>query len=332
MRFVFLLLLLCASLARGAEPDLLEPDKAFRFSARLKDAHSIEVNYQIAPGYYLYRDKFRFALTPAEAKPGAANFPAGVKHKDEFFGEVETYRGNLSFVLPFELAKADVPAIRVAVTSQGCADVGVCYIPYEQKAELKLAALASSAPRSDAQSSPVDGQISRPAAAAGGDDDRAAAILGGSFWLAMVTFFIGGLLLSFTPCVLPMVPILSGIIIGTGRSVTRTKGLLLAAVYVLGMAITYAAAGVAAGLSGAMLSATLQNPWVLGAFAAIFVLLALSMFGFYELQLPAALQSGLSGASNRLPGGQGLGVFAMGVLSALIVGPCVAAPLAGALL
>jgi thiol:disulfide interchange protein DsbD len=159
-----------------------------------------------------------------------------------------------------------------------------------------------------------------------------AALLNGGFWLAVASFFGFGLLLAFTPCVLPMVPILSGIIIGGGRPVTRGKGLLLAAVYVLGMAITYAIAGVAAGLSGAMLSATLQNPWVLGAFAAVFVVLALSMFGFYELQLPAALQSRLSGASNRLPGGQGLGVFAMGVLSALIVGPCVAAPLAGALL
>ena len=330
MRFVFLLLLLCASLVRGAEPDLLEPDKAFRFSARLKDAHSIEVNYQIAPGYYLYRDKFQFALTPAEAKPGAAQFPRGEKHKDEFFGEVETYRGNLSFVLPFELAKADVSSIRLAVTSQGCADAGVCYVPYEQKAELKLAALTSSASRSDAPASPFGTPAAAPAA--GGDDDRVAALLGGGFWLAVVSFFGFGLLLSFTPCVLPMVPILSGIIIGAGRPVTRMKGFTLAAVYVLGMAITYAAAGVAAGLSGAMLSATLQNPWVLGAFAAIFVVLALSMFGFYELQLPATLQSRLSGASNRLPGGQGLGVFAMGVLSALIVGPCVAAPLAGALL
>jgi thiol:disulfide interchange protein DsbD len=330
MRFVLLLLLLCASLARGAEPDLLEPDKAFRFSARLKDAHSIEVNYQIAPGYYLYRDKFRFALTPAEAKAGAAQFPRGEKHKDEFFGEVETYRGSLSIVLPFEVAKADISAIKLAVTSQGCADVGVCYIPYEQNAELKLAALTSSAPRSDAPASPFGVPAAAPAA--GGDDDRVAALLGGGFWLAVASFFGFGLLLSFTPCVLPMVPILSGIIIGAGRPVTRTKGFTLAAVYVLGMAITYAAAGVAAGLSGAMLSATLQNPWVLGAFAAIFVVLALSMFGFYELQLPATLQSRLSGASNRLPGGQGLGVFAMGVLSALIVGPCVAAPLAGALL
>jgi thiol:disulfide interchange protein DsbD len=331
MRFALVLFLLFSSLARGAEPDLLEPDKAFRFSARLKDAHSIEVNYQIAPGYYLYRDKFRFVLTPADAKPGAAQFPAGEKHKDEFFGEVETYRGNISIVLPFELAKPGVPAIRLAVTSQGCADAGVCYIPYEQKAELKLAALGQPATRSDAPAAPLDGPA--PAVpAAGGDDDRVAALLNGGFWFAVASFFGFGLLLAFTPCVLPMVPILSGIIIGGGRPVTRGKGLLLAAVYVLGMAITYAAAGVAAGLSGAMLSATLQNPWVLGAFAAVFVVLALSMFGFYELQLPVALQSRLSGASNRLPGGQGVGVFAMGVLSALIVGPCVAAPLAGALL
>jgi len=313
---IWLAIVLAAStLAHGAEPELLEPDKAFRFSARLKDARSIEVNYQIAPGYYLYRDKFRFELSPADAKPGAAQLPAGRKHRDEFFGEVETYRGNVSIVLPFELAEAGVPAIKLAATSQGCADVGVCYIPHEQKAELKLAALTGGA-----------------APAAGGEDDRVAALLGGGFWLAVVSFFGFGLLLSFTPCVLPMVPILSGIIIGAGHPVTRTRGLLLAAVYVLGMAITYAIAGVAAGLSGAMLSAMLQNPWVLGAFAAIFVVLALSMFGFYELQLPVALQSRISSASDRFHGGHGVGVFVMGVLSALIVGPCVAAPLAGALL
>ncbi len=318
VRIGLALLLAASTLVHGAEPELLEPDKAFRFSARLKDPRSIEVNYQIAPGYYLYRDKFRFVLSPAGAKAGAAQLPAGDKHKDEFFGEVETYRGNLSIVLPFELAEAGVPAIRLAVISQGCADAGVCYIPHEQKAELKLAGLS--------------GGTAPAAPAAGGEDDRVAALLGGGFWLAVASFFGFGLLLSFTPCVLPMVPILSGIIIGAGQPVTRTRGLLLAGLYVLGMAITYAIAGVAAGLSGAMLSATLQNPWVLGAFAAVFVVLALSMFGFYELQLPVVLQSRLSSASNRLPGGQGIGVFVMGVLSALIVGPCVAAPLAGALL
>jgi thiol:disulfide interchange protein DsbD len=326
MRFVLIFLLVLCGFAHAAEPELLEPDKAFRFSARLKDPRSIEVNYQIAPGYYLYRDKFSFVLSPAGAKPGAAQLPAGQKHRDEFFGEVETYRGNISIVLPFELAEAGVPAIKLAATSQGCADAGVCYIPHEQKAELKLAALGQGATRSDAPAALLGG----PAAA--GEDDRVAALLGGGFWLAIASFFGFGLLLSFTPCVLPMVPILSGIIIGAGQPVTRTKGLLLATVYVLGMAITYAIAGVAAGLSGAMLSALLQNPWVLGAFAAIFVVLALAMFGFYELQLPVALQSRLASASNRFHGGHGVGVFVMGVLSALILGPCVAAPLAGALL
>jgi len=148
----------------------------------------------------------------------------------------------------------------------------------------------------------------------------------------IISFFVFGMLLSFTPCVLPMVPILSGIIVGHGHKLTRTHGRLLSGVYVLGMAITYALAGVAAGMSGALLSAALQNPWVLGAFATLFVALALSMFGFYELQLPTALQSRLAGASGRLHGGHYTGVFAMGALSALIVGPCVAAPLAGALL
>ncbi len=317
---ILVILLALCGFARAAEPELLEPDKAFRFSARLTDARSIEVNYQIAPGYYLYRDKFRFVLAPADAKPGAAALPAGRKHKDEFFGEVETYRGNVSIALPFELADAGVPAITLAVTSQGCADVGVCYVPHEQKAVLQLAAAGAATTRSDAPAPLL------------GEDDRVAALLGGGFWLAIASFFGFGLLLSFTPCVLPMVPILSGIIIGAGHTVTRTRGLGLAALYVLGMAITYAVAGVAAGLSGAMLAATLQNPWVLGAFAAVFVVLALSMFGFYELQIPVALQERLSNASNRMQGGRGVGVFVMGVLSALIVGPCVAAPLAGALL
>ncbi len=327
MRFLLTLLLVLSSLARGAEPELLEPEKAFRFSARLKDERSIEVNYQIAPGYYLYRDKFRFTLAPEGAKAGAARLPAGKKHRDEFFGEVETYRGDLTIVLPFDTAGAGVPAVTLTAVSQGCADVGVCYVPQEQKAELRLAALGAGATRTDAP-----GALFGGAAPAAGEDDRVAGLLRGGFWLAVASFFGFGLLLSFTPCVLPMVPILSGIIIGAGHPVTKTKGFLLAAVYVLGMAITYAVAGVAAGLSGAMLSAALQNPWVVGGFAAVFVALALAMFGAYELQLPVALQSRIASASNRFHGGHLAGVFSMGVLSALILGPCVAAPLAGALL
>jgi thiol:disulfide interchange protein DsbD len=323
MRLALMLFLLFSSCAWAAEPELLEPDKAFRFTARLKDERSIEVSYQIAQGYYLYRDKFRFELAPPAVKAGEAKFPAGKKHKDEFFGEVETYRGNLTIVLPFETGGAAPPAVTLTATSQGCADAGVCYVPHQQKAELRLAAF-----------SPVPGGAAAPpgGAPAGASDDAYAAVLGGGFWLAVASFFGFGLLLSFTPCVLPMVPILSGVIIGAGHTVTRTRGFALAALYVLGMAMTYAIAGVIAGLSGEMLAATLQSPWVVGAFALVFVALALSMFGFYELQLPVALQSRLTDASNHLPGGRGAGVFVMGVLSALIVGPCVAAPLAGALL
>jgi thiol:disulfide interchange protein DsbD len=327
MRAVLIFLLAIAGCARAAEPDLLEPDQAFRFAARLKDARSIEVRYQIASGYYLYRDKFQFTLAPAGVKPGAPQLPPGRKHRDEFFGEVETYRGSVSIVLPFQLAETSLPAIQLTAVSQGCADIGVCYVPHEQKAELQLAALSPGATRSDAAG---PGLFSDAASAA--DDALIARVFEGGFWLVIASFFGFGLLLSFTPCVLPMVPILSSVIVGSGRPVTKSKGLLLAIVYVLGVAITYAIAGVAAGLSGAMLAVALQNPWVLGAFAMVFVALALAMFGVYDLQLPVALQSRLADASNRFHGGHTVGVFVMGVLSALILGPCVAAPLAGALL
>ncbi len=326
MRFFLILLLAFAGLARAAEPELLEPDKAFRFAARLKDARSIEVAYQIAPGYYMYRDKFQFTLAPAGAKAGAPQLPPGKKHRDEFFGEVETYRGSLSILLPFELSDAGLPAMQLTAVSQGCADIGVCYVPHEQKAELRLASLATGAARTDA----APGWFAGGGAAA--DDTSFARVFEGGFWLVVASFFGFGLLLSFTPCVLPMVPILSGVIVGAGRAITKTRGFLLAVVYVLGMALTYAVAGVAAGLSGSMLSVALQSPWVVGAFALVFVALALAMFGFYELQIPVALQHRLADASNRFHGGHAVGVFVMGVLSALILGPCVAAPLAGALL
>ncbi len=285
------------------------------------------MSYQIAPGYYLYRDKFRFAAAPADVKLGAPRLPPGKMKRDEFFGEVETYRGDLSIVLPFRLDGTNVPAITLTAISQGCADIGVCYTPQEQKAELKLAALATGATQTDAPVALFGG-----AATAAADDTRIAALFASGFWLVVASFFGFGLLLSFTPCVLPMVPILSGIIVSGGHPLTKARGLLLSSAYVLGMALTYATAGVAAGLSGAMLSAALQNPWVLGGFAAVFVALALAMFGFYELQLPVALQSRIADATHRFHGGHATGVFAMGVLSALIVGPCVAAPLAGALL
>lgn len=316
-RWLFVLLLTCSGVAHAAEPELLEPEKAFSFSARVVAPDAIEVRYVIAKGYYMYRDKFRFTLEPAAAAGGEPLLPPGVIKKDEFFGEVAVYRDEVRITLPLNRDGAGERVTLTAV-SQGCADVGVCYVPVEQKADLRLADFSGSS----AKVSP--GIL--------GEDALIAELFRGDTWLLIASFFGFGLLLSFTPCVLPMIPILSGIIVGHGKHLTRMHGFLLSVAYVFGMAITYALAGIAAGLSGALLSAALQNPWVLGGFALMFVMLALSMFGFYELQLPSALQSRLAGASSRLHGGHFFGVFVMGVLSALIVGPCVAAPLAGALL
>ena len=349
-KYLFLLYIFFVSAwASAAQPALLDPEKAFRFSARVLDASNIEVRYQIADGYYLYRERFAFAAEPAGVKLGAARIPEGKHKKDEFFGDVQTHRGELKIVVPVEAA-AD-GRVTLTATSQGCADVGVCYVPMDNKIQLVMAGgtgatgttgTAGGVPAARDGGDPLarilgqnaNNHAKAPGApsATGAEDTRIAALFHGEFWLLIASFFGFGLLLSFTPCVLPMIPILSGIIVGRGQPVTRMHGFALSAAYVLGMAITYALAGVAAGLSGAMLSAALQNPWVLGGFALVFVMLALSMFGFYELQLPSALQSRLTDAANRLPGGQYSGVFAMGVLSALIVGPCVAAPLAGALL
>ena len=315
-RWLLLVVLMCSGFGQAAEPELLEPEKAFAFSARVVAPDAIEVRYVIAKGYYLYRDKFRFTLEPAAAAAGAPRLPPGIIKKDEFFGEVAVYRDEVRIALPVAAGGQDGRVVLIAV-SQGCADVGVCYVPVEQKTELRLA-VAGSAPA--------------VGASVLGEDALIAELFRGETWLLIASFFGFGLLLSFTPCVLPMVPILSGIIVGRGHQLTRMHALLLSGAYVLGMAITYALAGVAAGLSGALLSAALQNPWVLGGFALVFVVLALSMFGFYELQLPSSLQSKLAGASGQLHGGHFFGVFVMGMLSALIVGPCVAAPLAGALL
>jgi len=335
LRRLFLLLMLCAGFAHAANPELLDPEKAFAFSARVAGPDTIEVRYVIAKGYYLYRDKLRFTLEPATLGNGSAILPQGLVHKDEFFGETMIYRDEVRITLPVH-AGSGIDRVVLTAVSQGCADVGVCYVPVEQKADLRLAAAGSAAVPGDGAMSRLfsgAGNAAQPAGAtAKGEDALIAELFNGETWLLILSFFGFGLLLSFTPCVLPMVPILSGIIIGQGQKMTRMHSLLLSAAYVLGMAITYTLAGVAAGLSGALLSAALQNPWVLGTFAAVFVALALSMFGFYELQLPSSLQSRLAGTSGRLHGGHYTGVFVMGALSALIVGPCVAAPLAGALL
>ncbi|MEO7725664.1 MAG: protein-disulfide reductase DsbD, partial [Burkholderiales bacterium] len=318
-------------IAGAAEPELLEPEKAFAFSARLIDANQVEVRYTIAPGYYMYRDKFKFAAVPATIGIDASQLPPGKVKKDEIFGEVQTYRGEQRFVLPVKGAAAQSPRFTLKATSQGCADLGVCYPPQEQTAELTLAAYSPAA-ANPAATPFLPGTPAVSAPAGQSEDALIAGLFKGGFWALIASFFGFGLLLALTPCIFPMIPILSGILVPHGEHLTHARGFALSLVYVLGMAITYALAGIAAGLLGTLLSAALQNPWVLSGFAAVFVLLAFSMFGFYELQLPAALQSRLAVTSNKLHGGHFASVFVMGVLSALIVGPCVAAPLAGALI
>jgi len=332
MRLIFALLLLLACAARAGEPELLEPEKAFRFSARMIAADRLEVRYEIAPGYYMYRDKFRFGAEPSSISLDAPQLPPGTIKKDEFFGEVQIYRGDMRFVLPLAMAGEPVTRFTVNATSQGCADLGVCYPPQEQKAEITRTAFSSAAPSAGLSSFLQPSPGAAPRGELQSEDTLIAELFKGGYWALVMSFFGFGLLLALTPCVFPMIPILSGILVPHGEHLTHARGFALSLAYVLGMAITYALAGIAAGLLGTLLSAALQNPWVLSGFAAVFVLLAASMFGFYELQLPSALQSRLAVTTNKLHGGHFASVFVMGALSALIVGPCVAAPLAGALL
>jgi thioredoxin:protein disulfide reductase len=325
IRILLLWLVLAAALGHAAAADeLLEPEKAFRFSARALGADALEVSFAIADGYYLYRDRFKFE--GQSARLGPAELPRGVRKKDEFFGETEVYRNEVVIRVPVAAGAPD--PVSLVVTSQGCADVGVCYVPMESRATLRLVA-ASSAPLLSEGPRRVP---ETPHWSIYASDLDIAALFQRNVLLVIAGFFGFGLLLTFTPCVLPMIPILSSIIAGEGRSLDKRRAFALSASYVLGMALAYAAAGVAAAYSGSLLAAALQNPWVLGAFAAVFVALALSMFGLYEISLPGFLHHRLSTAHQRLRGGRVVSVAAMGVLSAVIVSPCVAAPLAGALL
>ena len=304
------LAMLCGAGARAAD-DFLPPEQAFKFSATMRDAHTVVLTYDIAPGYYMYRE--RFAFKAAGATLGSPDYPHGkVKFDETFQKDVETYRQSVTITIPVQAAGA----FTLSATSQGCADAGLCYSPQQAQAQLSG---AGGAPQGSASGS----------GSGGGAIDS---VLGSGKLLAIIpAFLVLGLGLAFTPCVLPMVPILSSIIVGEGTDVKRARGLLLSCAYALGMAVVYTALGVAAGLAGEGLAAALQQPWVLGSFGVLIAIMALSMFNVFQLQLPSALQSRLSSASGQQSGGKLAGVFIMGALSALIVGPCVAAPLAGAL-
>ena len=295
-RILLALLLAVLGLARAVAQDFLEPEAAFRFSARMADGGTAEVSFDIADGYYMYRDRFRFSADGA--KVDAPQLPPGkVKFDQTFDKEVETYRHRVTVRVPVQ---GEGPFV-LRVTSQGCADAGLCY-------------------------SPMDSGVTLEAAA-----PLAQTLQGGQLLKIVPLFLLLGLGLAFTPCVLPMVPILSSIIVGDSARPSRKRGLLLSGAYSLGMALVYTGFGIAAGLAGEGLAASLQKPWVIGGFALLLSALALSMFGVYELQLPAVLQSRLADSANRRTAGKLAGVFGMGAISALMVGPCVAAPLAGAL-
>ncbi len=340
------------SLGGAKQPTFLQPDQAFGLEVSVRDAHTLIASFRVTPEYYLYRDKVTFSTEDLGVKISNVSLPKGELKHDANFGDMEVYHNPFQALITLERGNNAARNITLDASYQGCSEKGLCYPPIKKQINIALPAAPAApqaatnkfAPEAEVTVTPLPPEIpqtqaespSQPATAnenSQNDNSQIAVLFKqGSFWLIMSFFFGAGLLLAFTPCMFPMMPILSGIIVGRGHKITHMHGFILSLAYVMGMALTYAAVGVAAGLSGTLLSNALQTPWVLGSFSGIFVLLSLSMFGFYELQLPSALQSRLTDTSNKLHGGHLSGVFVMGALSAIIVGPCVAAPLAGALL
>lgn len=282
--------------------DFLPANKAFVFTSEPLPSGETRLHWQITDQYYLYKKRFKFDGLDAAQTPV---LPQGQEHSDEFFGATQVYRDSLELLIPAGASG------QVKVSWQGCADAGLCYPP---------------------QSQTVDLGGTQPAAEQGQAQDQslASSLQQRSLGWSLLLFFGLGLLLAFTPCSLPMLPILAGLVVGSGASPGR--GFAVAGSYVLSMALVYASLGVLAALLGANLQALLQQPWLLGSFAALFVLLALPMFGFFELQLPGALRDRLESAGRGRKGGSLIGAGVLGALSGLLVGPCMTAPLAGALL
>lgn len=310
------------------QDELLPPDQAFQFLATVKDDHTLHVSWLIADGYYLYKNKLALAVAENSQTRLAdlrSLLPVGETHLDEEFGQVEVYRNELSLDVPLQRLSMVAEALELTAKFQGCADRGVCYPPMTSKVGLELPAASSLQPA-------VSTATARPQASVSEQDQIVDALKQDSLAWTLLSFFGFGLLLAHTPCVFPMIPILSGIIVGHGHQIGTRKAFLLSASFVLASALMYTVFGILAALFGSNLQATFQEPWVIGSFAAVFVLLSLSMFGFYELQLPSALQSRLHHSSDRHRDGSYWGAGIMGALSSLIVGPCVAAPLAAALI
>ncbi|AEG00158.1 protein-disulfide reductase DsbD [Methylomonas methanica] len=302
--------------------ELLPPEQAFQFFATLKDDHTVHVSWLIADGYYLYKHKLGLTLAEStRTQLAKLPLPPGETHLDEEFGQVEVYRNELSLDVPLQRQSLAAESVELTAKFQGCADRGVCYPPMTSKVVLQLPATEALVPVIESEQD-----------AASEQDRIVNALKSDSLVLTLISFFGFGVLLSLTPCVFPMIPILSGIIVGHGHHISTRKAFLLSASFVLASALMYTVFGILAALFGSNLQAAFQEPWVIATFAGMFVLLSLSMFGFYNLQIPAGLQSKLHHSSDRHRDGSYWGAGVMGALSSLIVGPCVAAPLAAALI
>ncbi|SDD87453.1 protein-disulfide reductase DsbD [Paraburkholderia lycopersici] len=329
-----------ASLARAADDDFLPPDQAFTFSAS-EAPGMVDVHFKIADGYYMYRERFAFAARNGTAQLGVAQIPPGhVKFDPTFQKNVETYRGEVTIRVPVQKA---IGPFDLAVTSQGCADAGICYPPAEHVYHVTGAALQaatagqSAAPDAARPASPAPVPQTNAAAVTAGTEpwyeratsaDYAQSLLqGGGFFAVIGLYFVAGMVLSLLPCSYPMIPILSAIIVGEGARVTRARAFALSFVYVLGMALVYTVLGIAAALVGQSLGAWLQNPWVLGVFAVLLATFAVMLIAGYDIALPQRWQDGASRATQGRSGGKFAAVAVMGALSALVVGACMTAPL-----
>ncbi len=315
-------LFLCLASASHAADDFLDPAVAFEFSAAEKPGE-VDVRYKVADGYYMYRERFAFDVKSGTAMLGDPQLPAGKVHFDETFNKnVETYRGELLIRIPVKQASGPFD---IAVTSQGCADKGICYPPMQRVYHvdgdaLKPAVSSTDAAAADITPSPWYERVTNA--------DYAQSLLdGGGFFSIVGLFFVAGVILSLLPCSYPMIPILSAIIIGEGTKVTRARGFGLSAAYVFGMALVYTVLGVLAAMIGQSLGAWLQNPWVLGVFGLLLAAFALTLIAGVDIALPARWQDTVNEASQKRSGGKVAAVMVMGALSALVVGACMTAPL-----
>ncbi len=338
--------LAATSLFDSSSPNLLSQkqqefapvEQAFEFSFEQKN-NQVLIHFNILPEYYLYKNQFKTTSQNAIIEP--VNLPQGIPHFDEFFGEQEVYKNTLDFTVIVQQSDASGT---LKIRYQGCAEKGLCYSPQIQKIPLGiinahndststavLAALDNTTSDTLVNSTQSSSQASKTKPVS--EQNRLADMLAqDNLWLTLVAFFVGGLLLAFTPCVFPMYPILTGIIVGQGKQLTTKRAFMLSFVYVQGMAVTYTILGVIVALAGAQFQAMFQHPIVLISLSVLFVVLAFSMFGFYNLSLPAAWQQKLNNVSNQQQSGSFIGVLLMGVISGLVASPCTTAPLTGALL